>query len=201
MSEWQTRGSLDRLSDTPTDGIPVVRDEIWGPAHAPAETYRAPSAPTSRWAHLLAGVRPYARIFVIVAMYLSTVAAVSLIVTRVMATPANGTSAAGTGHQPAQNGLGSHTSAPPTHPASHKHKAPHRRSATQPGFAPPLLSPSPAPTPAPSPTSSRPTSPPPTSPPPTSPPPTSPPPTSPPPTSPPPTSPPPTSTAAAWTLP
>jgi hypothetical protein len=194
MSEWQTRTSSDPFSDTTPNGILAVRDDLWSPVRAPAETYRAPSAPTSRRAHLLAGIPPHARIFVMVAIYLSMVAAVSLIVARAVATPAKDNSAAGTGHQQALNGPGSYSSAPPKQPAPPKHPARHKRSAIQPGPAPvPSLAPSPAPTPAPSPTSRPPTSPPPTSPPPTSPPPTSPPPTSPPPTSPPPTSPPPTS--------
>ena len=186
-SDWQARAAVDQLSDTPPDGIPVVREQLWRPAHLPAETYwEPPPAPMGRWARVLAMARPYARVFILAAVYLAAVAAVSLIVTRVLSTPAKSTSAAGTGHQQTQNSPVPHRLAP------HKLSAPRKPPAIQPGSSifppqpglalftpspassqpsssPPSLSPSPAPTPAPPPTSPPPTSPPPTSPPPTSP--------------------------------
>ena len=38
-SDWQARAAVDQLSDTPPDGIPVVREQLWRPAHLPADTY------------------------------------------------------------------------------------------------------------------------------------------------------------------
>ena len=215
MSEWQTKTNLDQLGGTPSNGIPVVRDQLWKPVRVPAEMYwESPSAPRSRWAQALATVRAHARVFAIVAIYLGAVAGISLIVARAVHTPAKGTSAAGAWHQQEQSVLVPHR------PTRHGPSAPHKPPAIQPGspvFPSPglsLLRPapgssqllpgpsasapaSPAPTPAPSPTSPLPSSPPPSSPPPSSPPPSSPPPSSPPPSSPPPSSPPPSSPPAS----
>jgi hypothetical protein len=191
MAKWQTRADSNRFSDAPTDEIPVVKDQLRKPVRAPAEAYWEPApAPRGRWAQVLAKVRPFARLFVVVPIYLGLVLAASLIVARIAHTPIKGPSAAGTGHQQEQNGLVLHR------PAQHQRQAARKPPAIRPGstiFPPPpplsLFTPSPAPSqplpgrPTSSPPSPSPTSPPPT---PTSPPPT---PTSPPPT---PTSPPPT---------
>jgi hypothetical protein len=193
MGEWQSRARFDQLGDTPPEGIPAVRDQLWSPVRVSAETYsEPPSAPPGRWAGVLAAVRYRARLFVIVAIYLCAVTGLSLIVSRAVSTLTTATSAAGTGHQAEQFGLGPLRSAPYNQSAQHKPPAiqpspvfpPPKLTwlvpsavSSPPGTSPHSLSPSPAPTPAPSPTSPPPTSPPPTSPPPTSPPPTSPPPT------------------------
>jgi hypothetical protein len=220
MSDWQTSASPDQLSDTPPEGIPVITDELWGPVHAPADRYwEYLSAPAgerprmSEWARMPATARSYVRLLLIIAMYLGTVAAVSLIVTRAGSAPAKHVSAAGTAQQQEQNAVVSRPSAQDKRSAPGK---PPARQLVSPVFPSPGLSlfwpppvstqplpggsastpaspsSSPAPTPAPSPTSVPPSSPPPSSPPPSSPPPSSPPPSSPPPSSPPPSSPPPT---------
>ncbi len=211
MDELQSRAGSDQLGDTPPDGIPAVRDELWSPVRAPADRYwEPPSAPASRWARVLAAVRSHARIIVVIAIYLGAVAGVSLIVNRVLSTPATGTSAAAAGRQAERFGLGPSQSV--RHNQSVQHKPPASQPGSpiflQPGLAlftpsavsspagtiPPLLPPPTSPTPtSPTPTSPTPTSPTPTSPTPTSPTPTSPTPTSPTPTSPTPTSPTPTS--------
>ncbi len=218
MDEWQAGADLDQLTDTPPNGIPAVRDQLWTPIRVPAETHwEPPPPPRSRWAQLVDAVRLDAPVFAIIAFCLCGIVAISLFVIKGLPTSANGTTAvAGSGHQERQNPFVTGGSAQPKRSAQHGRSAPRRQPAGQPIFQPlpglslftptpvtglpspssapaPAPSPSPAPTPSPSPTSPPSTSPPPTSPPPTSPPPTSPPPTSPPPTSPPPTSPPPTS--------
>src|SRR6266550_2351420 len=189
MSEWQTRANLDQLDDTPPDGIPVVKDQLWVPVRVPADTYwESPPDPRSRWAQARATVRSHARVFVIVAIYLGAVAAISLIVGRAVHTPARGISAAGIWHQQEQGLLAPH---PPTR---HAPSAPHKSAAIRPdspvfpspgpslfrpipGSSQPLPGPSasslplPAPTPAPSATSPLPSSPPPDPPPTRSPPP------------------------------
>jgi hypothetical protein len=207
MSDWQTSASPDQLSDTAGGNPPVIRDELWSPVHAPADAYweslSAPSGERPRmsgWASMPAMARSYARLLLIVAMYLGTVVAISLIVTRALSTPAKNVSAARTGQQQEHNAVVSRPSAQDKRSAPGK---PPARQLVSPAFPSPGLSlfspspastqplpggsastpaspsPSPAPTPAPSPTSAPPSSPPPSSPPPSSPPPSSPPPTGP----------------------
>ena len=110
MGEWPTTGAdPNRLSDTPTDEIPVVRDQLWTPFRAPAMAYRERvPAPRSRWAEMLATVRRYARLPVLAAIYLGAVVALSLIVARVVHTPGKGPSAAGTRQEQEHNGLRPH---------------------------------------------------------------------------------------------
>ena len=220
MGEWQAGAGLDQLSDTPPNGIPVARDQLWTSIRVPAETYwEPPPPPRTRWARLLDAVRLDAPVFAIIAFCLGGIVAISLFVIKGLPAPANGTTAVASGHQERQNPFVPGGSAQHKRSALHGRSAPRRQPAGQPvfgslpglslftpspvaGLPSPSSAPAPAPSPSPAPTpSSSPTSPPPTSPPPTSPPPTSPPPTSPPPTSPPPTSPPPTSSPSPTDVP
>ena len=197
MDEWQAGAGLDQLSDTPPNGIPVVRDQLWTSIRVPAETHwEPPPPPRSRWAQLLDAVRLDAPVFAIIAFCLCGIVAISLFVIKGLPASANGTTAvAGSGHQERQNPFVPGGSAQPKRSAQHGRSAPRRQPAGQPvfrslpglslftptpvaGLPSPSSAPAPAPSPSPAPTpSSSPTSPPPTSPPPTSPPPTSPPPT------------------------
>jgi len=192
-SEWPTtRADSGQFSDTPTDEIPVVRDQLWTPFHASAMTCRerAP-APRSRWAQVRATVRRYARLPALVAIYLGVVVAASLLVARFGHTPVKGASEAGTRRQQEQHGFVPHRS--PQHQRSASRKPPAIRPVGT-IFPPPPLSPvRPSPVsrqPRPRPPASN-SPPPPPSPTPTTPPPT---PTTPPPT---PTTPPPTPTTPA----
>jgi hypothetical protein len=140
MGEWPATGAdPNRLSDTPTDEIPVVRDQLWTPFRAPAMAYRERvPAPRSRWAEMLATVRRYARLPVLAAIYLGAVVALSLIVARVVHTPGKGPSAAGTRQEQEHNGLRPHPLA--QHHRSGARKRPAIRP-VGPSFPSPALSP------------------------------------------------------------
>lgn len=142
MGEWpSSRADPDQFSDPSTDEIPVVRDQLWTPARAPALAYRerAP-APRSRRAEMLAAVRRYAQLPVLVAAYLGVVVAASLLVARLVHAPVKSPSAVSTRHEQQHNDLRPHRSA--QHHRSGAHKRPVIRPAGTP--APSPAGPSPA---------------------------------------------------------
>jgi hypothetical protein len=141
MGEWPTTGADPNPSgDAPTEDIPAVADQLWIPFRAPVMGYRVRApAPRSRWAEMLATVRRYARLPVMVAIYLGVVVALSLVVARVVHTPVKGASAAGTTHEQELNGLRPHRSAQYHGPGAHKRLA--IRPVGTAALPPPTLSP------------------------------------------------------------
>lgn len=140
MGEWPaSRADPSQFSDTPTDEIPVVRDQLWTPVRVPAMAYRERvPAPRSRRAEMLAAVRRYAQLPVLVAVYLGVVVAASLLVARMVHPPAKSPSAVSTRHEQEHNDL-----SPPRSAQHHRSGAP-KRPATQPvgtTSPPPALSP------------------------------------------------------------